>query len=211
MPHRDSPRRGLRRVARRPRSSRLAAVPSSGSAAAGQGRRACLRHEGAAHIRDEYLADLDTVHVKIVALANAIPADKYSWRPTAGVRSVSEALMHVASEWWFYGPRSIGGKEPADFGAPKEKLPALEKITSKAEVARSAQQIMGAFAGAAPGRRSRAAHRQVQAVGHDGRRRSVRHGRRPARTPRPVDRLLAVGRRQAAVEQVVRTFELASS
>jgi uncharacterized damage-inducible protein DinB len=90
--------------------------------------------KGAAHIRDAYLADLDTVHVKIMALANAIPADKYSWRPTAGVRSVSEALMHVASEWWFFGPRSVGGKEPADFGAPKEKLPALEKITSKAEV-----------------------------------------------------------------------------
>src|SRR5262245_58744542 len=33
------------------------------------------------HIRNEYLADLDTVHVKIVALANAIPADKFSWRP----------------------------------------------------------------------------------------------------------------------------------
>jgi len=90
--------------------------------------------KGAEHIRNEYLADLDTVHVKIVALATAIPADKFSWRPAAGVRSVSEAFMHVASEWWFYGPRSIGGKEPADFGVPKEKLPALEKITSKAEV-----------------------------------------------------------------------------
>ena len=90
--------------------------------------------KAATHIRDEYLADLDTVHVKIVALANAIPADKYAWRPTAGVRSVSEAFMHVASEWWFYGPRSVGGKEPADFGVPKEKLPALEKIASKAEV-----------------------------------------------------------------------------
>lgn len=90
--------------------------------------------KAAAHIRDEYLADLDTLHVKIVALANAIPADKYSWRPAAGVRSVSEALMHVASEWWFYGPRSIGGKEPDGFGAPQEKIPALEKIASKTEV-----------------------------------------------------------------------------
>jgi hypothetical protein len=55
--------------------------------------------KGAEHIRNEYLADLDTVHVKIVALATAIPADKFSWRPAAGVRSVSEAFMHVASEW----------------------------------------------------------------------------------------------------------------
>ena len=86
------------------------------------------------HIRNEYVADLDTVHVKILALANAIPADKYSWRPAAGVRSVSEALMHVASEWWFYGPRSIAAKEPADFGSPREKIASLEKIASKAEV-----------------------------------------------------------------------------
>ena len=90
--------------------------------------------KAAAHIRDEYVTDLDTVHVKILALANAIPADKYSWRPSAGVRSVSEALMHVASEWWFFGPRSIAAKEPADFGSPKEKLASLEKITSKSEV-----------------------------------------------------------------------------
>lgn len=29
-------------------------------------------------------------------LADAIPAEKYSWRPAAGVRSVSEVYMHVA-------------------------------------------------------------------------------------------------------------------
>ena len=87
-----------------------------------------------AHIRDQYVADMDSTHVKLVALAKAIPAEKYSWRPSAGVRTVSEVLMHIVGEWYFYGPRSIGGKEPADFGAPKEKLPALEKITTKAAV-----------------------------------------------------------------------------
>ena len=88
----------------------------------------------AAHVRASYVNDLDTLHAKFMALANAIPADKYSWRPTAGVRSVSQALMHVASEWSFYAPRSVGAKEPADFGPPKEKLAALEKITAKADV-----------------------------------------------------------------------------
>jgi uncharacterized damage-inducible protein DinB len=90
--------------------------------------------KGAGHIREEYLADMDTVHVKLVALAKAIPAEKYSWRPAAGVRSVSEVLMHIVGEWYFYGPRSIGGKEPADFGVPKDKLPALEKTTAKTAV-----------------------------------------------------------------------------
>lgn len=37
------------------------------------------------------------VEEKVVGLAEAIPADKYGWRPAPGVRSVSEALMHIAS------------------------------------------------------------------------------------------------------------------
>ncbi|MEO7457170.1 MAG: DinB family protein [Gemmatimonadaceae bacterium] len=87
-----------------------------------------------AYLRDEYRADLDTVHAKIMALATAIPEDKYSWRPAPGVRSISEALMHVASEYYFFVPGSIGAKPPADFGPPRETLPKMEKITGKAAV-----------------------------------------------------------------------------
>ena len=90
--------------------------------------------KSATHLRNAYVADLDTVHVKIMALANAIPAEKYSWRPAVGVRSISETLMHVASEWFYYVPGSVGGKPPADFGVPKETMPALEKITTKTDV-----------------------------------------------------------------------------
>ena len=159
--------------------------------------------KAAAHIRDEYLADLDTVHVKIVALANAIPADKYAWRPTAGVRSVSEALMHVASEWWFFGPRSIGGKEPADFGTPKEKLPALEKIASKAEVVDQLNKSWAYFAAQLKAADPAQLTGKYKPWGMTDRRRGIWNDRRPARTSRPVDRLLAIGRRQAALEQVV--------
>jgi uncharacterized damage-inducible protein DinB len=88
----------------------------------------------AGFLRDRYVADMDTVHAKIMALAAAIPEDRYSWRPTAGVRSVSEVLMHLASEWMYYAPMSVGGKPPADFGPPGETLPKLEKITAKADV-----------------------------------------------------------------------------
>jgi uncharacterized damage-inducible protein DinB len=84
----------------------------------------------AAHVRSEFVSDMDTLHVKIVALAKAIPADKYSWRPGVGVRSVSEVLMHVVGEWYFWAPSSMAGKPPADFGDPKTKLPAIEKNTT---------------------------------------------------------------------------------
>lgn len=42
-----------------------------------------------------YLAELHLAERQTVALAEAIPADKYSWRPAPGVRSVSEVFMHI--------------------------------------------------------------------------------------------------------------------
>jgi hypothetical protein len=107
-------------------------------------------------VRDGYLADMDSVHSKVLALANAIPADKYSWRPGTGVRSVSEVFMHLAGEWYFYGPMSVGSRAPADFlvagQKPQDRLEALEKIVDKAMViselnkswAYNRQQLAGA-------------------------------------------------------------------
>ena len=45
--------------------------------------------------RADFLAQLDDVSKKILDLAEAVPADKYSWRPEKGVRSVSEVYMHI--------------------------------------------------------------------------------------------------------------------
>ena len=43
--------------------------------------------------------------------------------------------MHIAGEWYVFMPRPFAGNVPADFGVPREKLPALEKnVTTKAEV-----------------------------------------------------------------------------
>ena len=67
-----------------------------------------------------------------MALAVAIPEDKYSWRPGPGVRSVAEVLGHMAGEWYYWLPQSIGAKPHADVAAsPRESLPKLEKITGK--------------------------------------------------------------------------------
>jgi hypothetical protein len=112
----------------------ISANRSTAQNSATSGAQEIFDARAAAHVRDAYLSDLDTLHAKFMALANAIPADKYSWRPTSGVRSISEVFMHVASEWLYYDPNSVGAKPPADFGVPKDAMAKLETITAKADV-----------------------------------------------------------------------------
>ena len=88
----------------------------------------------ATHLRSEYLTALTSVHDNILALARAVPADKYEWRPAPGVRSIAEVLMHVAGEWDVIGPMSVGAKPHADFAVPRDAMAKLEKITAKADV-----------------------------------------------------------------------------
>jgi uncharacterized damage-inducible protein DinB len=88
----------------------------------------------AAELKAKFMADLDTVHVKILALANAFPEDKYAWRPGEGVRSVAGALMHVAAEWYLFTPMLTGGTPFAALGPPMEANAKLLKIRGKTEV-----------------------------------------------------------------------------
>jgi uncharacterized damage-inducible protein DinB len=47
-------------------------------------------------VRAEILGQFNEAADKLVQLAEAIPQDKFTWRPAAGVRSVSEVFLHVA-------------------------------------------------------------------------------------------------------------------
>jgi uncharacterized damage-inducible protein DinB len=87
--------------------------------------------KSAAFLRQQYLTDMDSLHAKVIALATAIPEDKYSWRPQAGVRSVGEVLGHFAGEWYYYLPQSVAAKPHADYASPRESLPKLEKLAGK--------------------------------------------------------------------------------
>ena len=45
----------------------------------------------------EFLFSFNDAEAKVVSLAKAMPAGKYSWRPGPGVRSVSEVYIHIAN------------------------------------------------------------------------------------------------------------------
>jgi len=91
-----------------------------------------------ATLKAEYLADMAEVESKLVQLAEAIHQDQYGWRPSEGVRSVSEALMHVTSENYYWMPMAVGAAPPADLGMGEGRdiLANLEKVTDKAEIIR---------------------------------------------------------------------------
>ncbi len=81
-----------------------------------------------AGLRAEYIAEVDSVGKKIVELAEAIPADKYGWRPAEGVRSVGEVFMHIVAGMSAI-PAFVGGKRLEGITRDSEKT-----ITDKAKI-----------------------------------------------------------------------------
>ena len=98
---------------------------------------------------------------QLVALAEAIPADKFAWRPAPGVRSTSEVFMHIVTAN-FYLLSITGPKMPTDLKDDAEKT-----VTSKPEVIawlkRSLEAVKQAHAGADPKDMSR----KVKIAGRD--------------------------------------------
>ena len=85
----------------------------------------------------------------LVALAEATPPEKVTWRPGPGVRSMSEVYMHIVLAN-FYLLSVSGPKMPADLSSPD-----LEKtVTDKAQVInwlkRSLDAVKTAHASAKP-------------------------------------------------------------
>jgi hypothetical protein len=118
--------------------------------------------ETALEIRKWFLTDLDTLHRKIVALAEAIPAEKYAWRPATGVRSVGEAFMHVASEYYVFTPMAYGAARSPVIVRGPEGMQKFEAMSTKPEVlkhlnegfAYMKQQLNGLDAAAITGKKT---------------------------------------------------------
>ena len=75
------------------------------------------------------LVELKNLQQQLVSLAQAMPAEKYTWRPGEGVRSVSEVYLHVAAG--NFGLTALAGAPPQ----PGFKFQGYEKSTTdKAKV-----------------------------------------------------------------------------
>jgi uncharacterized damage-inducible protein DinB len=67
-------------------------------------------------MKAQALLDLEGVNKKCIALVEALPSDKLTWRPSPDARSFAEVFLHVAGER--YGILSMmGATPPAGFKA----------------------------------------------------------------------------------------------
>lgn len=87
-------------------------------------------------IRPEVLQDLTLMKDRFVSLAEAIPADKYSWRPADGVRSIGEVYLHVTAANYNI-PELLGGEVPAKYKAKDFEKSISDKATIVAELKQS--------------------------------------------------------------------------
>lgn len=96
----------------------------------------------------EYLWEFSIPEKQLLALAEAVPAEAYNWRPAADARSFSEALVHVAAACFMLLYRAemhtpevmafctpVEGEGMAKWLAMVRRSVAFEKsITAKADV-----------------------------------------------------------------------------
>jgi uncharacterized damage-inducible protein DinB len=79
--------------------------------------------------RGEFLGQFESSMSKFIALARAMPAEKYTWSPGEGVMPVARVYGHVARYNFYYPADAMGIAAPAGIG-----LDTLERMTDKAAI-----------------------------------------------------------------------------
>ena len=82
-----------------------------------------------AGFRQEFLGQFNGSMSKFIALAEAMPAEKYAWSPGTGVMPVAKVYAHVAHYNFRYPSQNMSVALPATV-----KLDTLEAVAAKAQV-----------------------------------------------------------------------------
>lgn len=84
--------------------------------------------------QSDMLAQFDDAAKKVMALEDAVPQDKFGWRPTPGVRSISEAYLHIAFANYAVIKFATGKEPPADAAFEMNPEKWDKKTTKKDEI-----------------------------------------------------------------------------
>jgi uncharacterized damage-inducible protein DinB len=109
--------------------------------------------------RDEALARLNTLQERVVGLAEAIPQEKYTWRPAQGVRSVSELFLHFTGA-------NFGLAGTFGATAPEGAVPG-DEVTDKAAVTAALKASFDHLKGAIQGVSAESADAKVSLFGQE--------------------------------------------
>jgi len=109
----------------------------------------------------DFAREVDGLEKKFVSLAEATPADKLTWRPSAGVRSVSEVFMHVAGANYML-PGMMGVKPPEGLSRDMEKT-----VTDKAEIVSWLKKSFAHLRAAGAGMDDAAVSKTMKVFGRD--------------------------------------------
>lgn len=104
-----------------------------------------LQAQESNNFKDQFSRHFDYAS-RVLSLAEAMPADKYSWRPGEDVMSVEEVYTHIARYNFYYLESSLGILAPKDVDMEN-----LESITGKKNVVaileRSIKHVKAAIKG----------------------------------------------------------------
>ena len=91
--------------------------------------------QGSLQVRDEQMRQWETSMGKVIALANAMPAEIYTWSPGEGVMEVGHVYMHIAHYNYLYPSQNLGMAPPEGL-----VLDEMESVRDKAQVVAALQR-----------------------------------------------------------------------
>jgi uncharacterized damage-inducible protein DinB len=95
-------------------------------------------------LQKETSGSIAFVSDQVMQLANAIPSNKYSWTPKAGVRSVAEVCAHIVSGNYLFASK-LGAKIPEGVKMETIEKDLKTKEAIAAELKRSYETIITAI------------------------------------------------------------------
>jgi len=102
--------------------------------------------EAPAGFREEFRGQFGASMEKLVALAEAMPAESYAWSPGEGVMPVAQVYAHVARYNYLYPAENLGVATPAGV-EPEGMEGTREKTAVVAMLKRSGEHVEAALAG----------------------------------------------------------------
>ena len=114
-------------------------------------------------VKTDVLRSLDDAQKKLLQLAEATSAEKFSWRPAEGVRSMGEILGHVAATNYFL-PTIWGAKVPAGVDPRAFEKEAVDKAKAIDNLKKSFEHVRAAITAVPEGDLDK----RVKLLAHEG-------------------------------------------